>query len=511
MVDDTLFLKAAAQILRDPLRPYDFVVNWYGTSESFWNVFKNPPGVSYWLAGAHALGAASDVARHVTMLPFAVAALLGGVRLARRFVEDAGWATTMWAASPAFVLGAATLMADVPALAFSLWGLALWTEGVDAADPGRRRLGALLTGIAIMMKYTAILAVGALALYIFVAREHRRGLFDLWVGVLPGLAWGLLNFATMERVHVIDALVVGGGALAPNSGWFGHRAVALMTFVAGVAITPVVLAVAARFDRRVLVIAGVAVGLGIAAAVVTPWLWSPRGLTTFTQAGVAVFGFAGAFVVLAALDEGRTDRDGRFLALWLVLHIAYLWFWSWTIAARFLLPALVPLVFLLARRIERDRGERAVRSFAVAASVALLSAFALVRADSFAGEIYRRAIPAVAAQARSEGRKVYFVGAWGFQHYAEAAGFERLDAGGSAPPPGVLVLQPYYAGNNELPPPLIPRLRQVADLPAPAPPLDLHTMNINVGAGYHASAFGPLPFVRAHLPAEGIKVWLVVR
>jgi hypothetical protein len=254
-----------------------------------------------------------------------------------------------------------------------------------------------------------------------------------------------------------------------------------------------------------------ALARGVAAAVATPWFWSSRALTAFSLLGVAVFGFAGAFALLAALDEGRTDRDGRFLALWLILQVVYLWLWSWTIAARFILPALVPLVLLLARRIERDRAERAVWIFAVAATVALVPAFALLRADSFAGEIYRRAIPAVAAQARSEGRKVYFVGAWGFQYYAEAAGFERLDVRVAAPPVDALILQPYYAGNNELPPALVPRLREIANLTAPAPPLDLHTMNINVGAGYHASAFGPLPFVRAHLPAEGIKVWLVAR
>jgi hypothetical protein len=44
---------------------------------------------------------------------------------------------------------------------------------------------------------------------------------------------------------------------------------------------------------------------------------------------------------------------------------------------------------------------------------------------------------------------------------------------------------------------------------APAPPFNLHTMNLNVGAGLHSSVFGPLPYFPAHLPAEGIKVWLV--
>jgi hypothetical protein len=511
MIDDTLFLKAAAQILRDPLRPYDFAVNWYGTTEWFWNVFKNPPGVSYWLAAAQALGATSDVARHVAMLPFAVAALLGGLRLARRFVGAAAWTTAMWAASPAFVVAAASLMADVPALAASLWGVAFWIEGVDDGDSRRRRLGALLVGVAFVLKYTALVSVGALVLYVFAGRERRRGLSDLWVASLPAFAWGLLTLGTMERVHVIDALVVGGGGFSPNPGWFGHRAIALLTFFAGAAVAPVVLVVARRFDRRAVTLAGIALVLGVVVAIATPWLWSPRGLSVVTQAAAGVLGAAGALALLGALDEGRGDRDSRFLALWVLLHVVYLWLWSWTIAARFILPALVPLALLLARRIERERAGRSTPIFALATGLALVAAILLVRADSFTGEIYRRALPGVAAQARAEGRKVYFVGSWGFQHYAESAGFERLDA--NAPPPriGALVLQPYYAGNNELPPTLAPRLREIGDLTAPAPPFDLHTMNINVGAGYHSSVFGPLPCARAHLPAEGIKVWLVAR
>src|SRR6185436_10776782 len=118
--------------------------------------FKNPPLLSYWLAMARGLGATRDWLLHAALVPFSVAALLGGIRLARRFVNAPATATLLWAASPAFVVSAATLMADVPALAASLWGVALWIEGIDADSSRHRRLGALLVGIAFVTKYTAI-------------------------------------------------------------------------------------------------------------------------------------------------------------------------------------------------------------------------------------------------------------------------------------------------------------------------------------------------------------------
>lgn len=508
MIDDTLFLKAAAQILRDPLRPYDFVVNWYGWPELFWDVFKNPPLASYWLAAVHLLGARSELALRFTLLPFAVLAVLGGLRLARRFVDDSGWATAAWVASPAFLVATATLMADVAALACTLWGVALWIEGVDRDSQRARRIGALLAGAAVIVKYTAILGVGAVVLYSLVGRERDRRLGDLWVASLPAFGWGLLTLGTMERVHMMDALVISGGGFSPNPGWLGHRPVATLTFLAGTGVAVVLLAIASLRTRRDGPFLGAALAAGGVAALIAPSIWSPRSVPGSARVLVGIFAAAGALVLIQAAREAWRDRDGRFLALWAALHLAYLFLWSWTVASRFVLPLLVPVALLLVRGIARERPSRARLVAAVAVAVSTVVGFAVLRADSFAGEIYRRALPDIAVQARAEGRRGYFVGAWGFQYYAERAGFERLDAR-RAVRPGDLIVQPYYAANNQLPPTIANRVEQAADIPAPAPPFDLHTMNLNVGAGFHASAFGPLPYVRAHLPAEGIKVWLV--
>ena len=508
MIDDTLFLKAASQILRDPVRPYDFIVNWYGWPELFWDVFKNPPLGSYWLAAARVLGARSELALHLAVLPFAVLAVFGGLRLARRFVDDRGWTTALWVASPAFMVATATLMADVPALACSLWGVALWIEGVDQDSQRLRRIGALLAGVAVVVKYTAILGVAAVILYSILGRERPRRFADLWVASLPSFGWGLLTLGTMERVHMVDALVVAGGGFSPNPGWFGHRPVATLTFVAGTGVAVALLAIASlRIRRDAPFIAGALV-TGALAALLAPLIWTPRGVQTGAQVLVALFAAAGALALVQAAREGARDRDGRFLALWAALHVVYLCFWSWTIASRFVLPLLVPVALLLARAVARERPERVRPVVATAVVVSALVASVVLWADSFPGEIYRRALPDIAAQARAEGRRGYFVGAWGFQYYAERVGFDRLDAR-TAVRPGDLIVQPYYAANNQLPRAIANRVREAADIPAPAPPFGVHTMNLNIGAGFHASAFGPLPYVRAHLPAEGIKVWLV--
>jgi hypothetical protein len=518
MIDDTLFLAASRQIARAPLRPYDFPINWYGWVEPFWDVFKNPPLLAYWLAVTEGLVGTRESVLHAAMLPFTVGATCAGVRLARRFAGDSPWTTATWVAAPAFLVSAATLMADVPALALSLWGVVLWVEGVDADLRGRRRLGALLAGLAVIMKYTAVIGVAVLVVYAVALRDRTargtrnawRPLADVWVASLPLFAWGLVTLGTTGRVHFVEALSVGGGGLDPNPGWMAHRAIAILTFMGGTAVFPL-LAAAPALRRSRWIGALAAVAFGIAAALATPEVWPARALQPGSLVLVGVLATVGAAALLGAAHEAVRDRTSAFLGIWLALHIVYLWLWSWTLAARFVLPAIVPLALLLARARDRDRGRRDDALFAGGAVVALVTAVVVLIADGVPGLLYRDAVPAIAAQAQREGRSAFFTGSWGFHHYAQRAGLVRLDTRAPAVRGGDLVLQPYYAANNALPDDLERRLRRLDDIVVPPPPLHVHTMNINVGAALHSSAFGPLPFFPSRMPAEGIRIWEVRR
>src|SRR2546421_166581 len=125
------------------------------------------------------------------------------------FLGAATWATAAWLASPAFLVSASTLTADVPALALMLWATALWIDGVDGDRAAARRLGAALVGLALVVKYTAVLMLPLLALYVVLQapRERRTPMgLDLWPAFAPSLAWALVGLATHGRIHVVDSL-----------------------------------------------------------------------------------------------------------------------------------------------------------------------------------------------------------------------------------------------------------------------------------------------------------------
>src|SRR2546425_309506 len=84
--------------------------------------------------------------------------------------------------------------------------LALWIDGVDGDRAAARRLGAALVGLALVVKYTAVLMLPLLALYVVLQapRERRATMgLDLWSAFAPSLAWALVGLATHGRIHVV--------------------------------------------------------------------------------------------------------------------------------------------------------------------------------------------------------------------------------------------------------------------------------------------------------------------
>jgi hypothetical protein len=513
-IDDPLFLKAAAQIRVDPTRPYDATTYWYERPGRLWQIAKNPPGISYWLALAQALGGRSEVAWHLAMLPFTVTAVGAGVWLARRFVGDSAWSTVVWVASPAFLVSAATLMPDVPSLALSLAGTALYVTGVDRDRRAVRLVGALAAGGAIVMKYPALVGVPVLALYPCLRAApalRRRALADLAAAALPLAAWSVQNLVAHGRLHIVDSLTGLGERTATG---VAQQLVASAAFLPAVAIFPLLFVVAAwRLRARVAIMIASALG-GIGAGLLTPALWpeAPRSLAP----AVAVSAMVGVCVLLTlawgAVRAWPDDPDTLFLVAWAGAYLLFVALVSWTVAARFLLPAVPPLAWALCRSLGLRPGEarsRETRWLTASGILALALSIAVLRADSLPAEFHRDVIARVAERARPAGQRVHFRGAWSVLYYGEQAGMQWLDSTREPARPGDLLLGAQYVSNTRIPPELEGRLHLVGEFSSAVPPLGLHTMNQFVGAGFYSTVYGPLPFAFSRTPAAVVLVYRI--
>jgi hypothetical protein len=115
---------------------------------------------------------------------------------------------------------------------------------------------------------------------------------------------------------------------------------------------------------------------------------------------------------------------------------------------------------------------------------------------------YRTTAQRLASEWGASGRPVVFLGHWGWQYYAERAGFRPWDARWREPPAGAIVVVPRRADRQWLHPAAASRLRLRERITMPAGPLGLTTWNRDAGIRFYGGDFGELPWGFSFEPAE---------
>jgi hypothetical protein len=513
-IDDTVVLHVAANILRDPLRPFAGEFFWLEEPQPLAKVTTNPPLVSYWLAPWIALAGYREWVLHLSFAPFVALLMWGMHRLATRWLgaEWAWWAVGWLMLSPA-VLPGMNLMRDVPALALLVGGLACWVEGVERRGARWLAAGALLVGLAGLAKYTALIGVLLVALYTLQRRAYGA-LGWLTLALVPIAGWSALNLWADGEVHLVYLWQERRGS-AP----LGAK---LLPGVVGLgASTLLWLGVRRRFKA--------ALGdgwrwkvalLALAAAGVVGWyhlqfagqpmylqslLWLVAGVIVLGLAvGVGWFKGSPPSIRFPPLREGnragvRRERGSPcergnhkegvstsqhitlFLRLWLLIALAAA---VWGVpfqAMRHLLYALPPLILILTPWVGRNA------PLLIAQGVLCL---AVIAADYDYAVCYKRGAAAYAEQ--FAGERVWYAGSWGWMFYAEQHGFRKLLPDGKGLQRGDIVIIPERVYKGKMPPDLHKHLILLDETPC-YPLMPLRTMDFR-GAAYYALIRTNAPF-----------------
>ena len=164
-------------------------------------------------------------------------------------------------------------------------------------------------------------------------------------------------------------------------------------------------------------------------------------------------------------------------------------FVNWTTNGRSILPMVVPVGILLARRLEAMHGRRvAPLMVAWPLGAAVILAVAVTWADSAFAETARTGAQEVIHKyTPAPNRPVWFQGHWGFQYYMEQLGAKPVNVQNSGLVPGDLVVVPTTNTNIYPMPREWVTVRGVIDVPGSR---WLATMNSQIGAGFYADVFG---------------------
>jgi 4-amino-4-deoxy-L-arabinose transferase-like glycosyltransferase len=505
-IDDPLFIWVAQHVVHHPLNPYGFSIVWYFHETPISDVTKNPPLASYYAALVGPWTHWSEIALHLEFLLPALAAMLATYELGRTLTSRPLLAAAIALAAPVFLTSATSVMCDVPM--FALWMLAVltWRKGLTSGQAWYLALSALLIALCALTKYFGACLIPLLFAY-SLFRQRRFGLWALYFLIPIGaLIWYQLWTRTLyDHGLLLDAAQYAQVVRSETS---TSRFVSFLTgfsFTGG-CMLPALLMAPLLYRWRW--IAGALV-LAIPSAIAIAWpglepppdrTWLAIKLVPFIMGGIIT-------LALTVTDLWRRrDADSVLLAGWVVGTFIFAAFLNWTVNARSVLPLIPAAAILICRRMEDFRTGRRITpwKFALPVAACLAVSLLLASADATLANSARDGAQLAYRRAKSEQNRVFFTGHWGFQYYMQALGARPVDnLKGEVTTDDVLV-QPE--NNTDL-------YSFSPDIVDSAEPIEIQVspwvipQRREMGAGFFASVFGPLPFAFGDVPPE--RYWVV--
>ncbi|HWX23240.1 MAG TPA: glycosyltransferase family 39 protein [Candidatus Binatia bacterium] len=403
-IDDPLFLRVAQQIQKHPADFFGSTMNWGHTTTPMIDVFDNPPLACYYLAVVASVAGWSEPALHLAFLLPALAAVGGIFLLAKHHCERPGLAAVLVPASPVFLISATTVMCDVLMLAFWVWAVVAFEEGLGTStsetrtpkprNPNEIRnpkpeptrpdacssdfdlrpsfglrnsafglpnhlcflLSGVLAGLACLTKFPALALVPLLLAYGFI-KQRRLGWW-LIAPLLPLLFAGSYEWLTYHLYghgHLLQAAAYSRKQTAGLN--LGERLILGAGFAGG-CFLPILLYAPLLWPRRVLLAGLILIPLGLLllplASTLAPLLHPKAGRNWWLALQETVFVLGGFQLLWLAAYDGwqRRDADALLLLLWTFGVFVFATFVNWTISGRSFLPLAPALGILVARRLE---------------------------------------------------------------------------------------------------------------------------------------------------------------
>lgn len=509
-IDEPLFVWIAQQIQQHPADPYGFNVNWYGMTQPMWEVTQNPPLMSYYLAITAGIFGWSEIGLHIACLLPAVAVILGTFRLAKQFCRWPLFAALATLFAPAFFVSSSTVMCDVALLAFWIWAVVFWTEGLKQNEYGKLSAAGMLAALAVITKYNGICIVPLLAAYGWLERRT----IGCWAAFLliPFIAIFTYEWLTLH-LYGRD-LLFSAAHYATSAGHGPMRAFTLLSTLAfmGGGFAIALFCSPFLWPGKMLALFGAGAGLLgtwvlLSGKMPTHHEWIAGNAIFYTGLQVLLWSATGVCVIaLAPVDIWKNrDNSAWLLALWILGVFVFTAFFNWTVNVRSLLPMAPAVAILIARRLEKHR-QTLPQGIKIPIAASAMLSMLLTQVDFQTASAVRKGAEQVCASHASGPGRVWFEGHWGLQYYMELLGAWPLDFNNSELKSGDIFIIPLPEQNANVLPPDAKKVTRLEINTTPVFPW-FATMSFPVGAGFYSSAWGPLPFAFGCIPPEKLVVY----
>lgn len=451
-IDDPLFIWTAQRMRVKPTDFFGFQLNWYGFEQRMFEVTKNPPGVSVYLAATSLFLGLGEVGVHLALLVPAVGLVIATYLVAERYTKRPLLAALAMVATPVWLVSATTAMCDITMVCFWMWAVYFWLQGLDTGRLGQFLAAGALISAAALTKYFAITLVPLLLL---VALRRRRHPYEcalaLFMPIFALLLFDVYTLLKYDLGSVQDVLIYSSNVQDAHDIDRLTQLLLGLSFLGGTTVTFLLFLPRMSNWQGWLVMLGLSTILGALCIQNGEFVGLPINTKEGRDWGALIHTLIfllAAFqaIGLLVIELGSRRDEGTFLLIpWIVGTWVFASFLNWTVNARTLLPLVPALAILLARAIDRAaelRAQEAAKLRAQASdgaarppgiglfdAVAVALALALSLAVAWGDYQYAVAQRALAAEARQmftgvTGQK-YYQGHWGFQYYLEQMGDVR--------------------------------------------------------------------------------------
>ena len=447
-IDDTAYYRYAEQIAQHPFDPYGFEIFWYEQPMPAHQVLA-PPLLPYWMSVPIKVFGHNAFIVKLWLLPFSLLFVFSLHALVRRFVRGHHlllvWMTTL---SPVF-LPSFNLMLDVPVTALGMAALAIFFRAGDRDHFGLAMSAGVLAGLAIQTKYTGLLTPVVMLTCGLVHGRWRHALLAASISALMFIGWEWLMFQTYGDSHFLYHLRAPFGAVKKYT-----LIMPLVTLLGGVAPVQFLIALFALRARRHFVWTGA--GLVIIGFLLVACL--DDGIAQSLRSETAAFGLLGLlvlstlFLVMKVACTRKTSigfrprsRNALFLILWLILEMAGYFAFTPFPAVRRIMGVYLLLALGLGRLASvscRSLPQQLALRWLATASILLGMAYYAV--DILDARAQMVAVSrALSVSLNSDPGRIWYVGHFGFQYYAEREGMIPVVPGQSLLRRGEYLVVPH--------------------------------------------------------------------
>ncbi|MFA5163763.1 MAG: glycosyltransferase family 39 protein [Patescibacteria group bacterium] len=391
---------------------------------------NNPLLIGYYYAPIIRFLGEREFWLHLFLLPFSVLAIISMYFLSSRFVARPFLPTLLLVISPVFLIMSQSIMLDIPLLSFFLLSATVFIYGVDKDNIPLLFLSGLLAGLASLIKYSGLLLIALMALYILIKRKQKRYYLFLLIPLAIFIVWCGRDFLFYGKIYFLEVLSGKLQAIRhPPQGAFTMRIFAFLSFLSGVTITPVFfLPWLTKVKRRkaILLVSLVAGFLPVLLKNIF------MEYTAVEKTFLAMLFISSTFIICIMIEAGinslsrkSQDNDKAFLALWFLLVLVFTVVIQF-VAARFLLLLLPPMFIIIYQQAESSDGflrPLFKNTFKIAVLFTLVISTVLAAGDYYSAGLYRDFIVSLKNGNRPY-REIYicpasyyFHLAWGYAYY----------------------------------------------------------------------------------------------